>query len=826
MSSVVADLKFAVRLMTRGPGLTVILVLTLALGIGASTTIFSVVNSVLIKPLPYKDPDKLVRVYTEFLGKMQLRKFWVSAPEVHDLQQGCRSCESVGAWARGTASLSGGDRPVRVEAAYANHQLLPTIGVPPLLGRYFDASEDTEGDPRVVVLGYHAWQRAFGGDPDIVGKRIHLDAIPVTVVGVMPEGFDFLFGEEAWVPSGTNFATNTRRGGHNFEVVVRLKPEASIATFRSELEALTAGWTAAAGGGEDSGPHHIRKDKHPMIAMPLHDDIVGSMSSALWMLQGAALFVLLISIVNVANLLLARSETRNREIAVRHALGARRRRLVRQFLTESVVLGGIGGALGILVAVWALDGILALIPASAPRVSEITLDTSAVIFAVACSLGASVLFGLAPILHARRADIHSSLKDGGQRTTGSKARLRVRRGLVIAEVALAVVLVVGCAVMVKSFLRLQQTELGFEPDHLLTAEIELPPKTYPDGATVNPFWHRLEDRLQVLPGVEAAAVVRGLPPLRRLNANDIHFPGRVRSVEDVPWNVDYWNAVGDDTFNTLGMRIVRGRGLGPQDSAGAPLVVVVNEAFANKFWPGQDPIGQRVAVSSNDESTIEQRVVGVVADVKQQGVERPAGTEVFITAWQSPEIVDGAFNTMSVVIRTKGDPAAMGPMLQKVVADLDPTLPVSKLRSMDDVLWEAVARPRFLMFLLTAFAAMALLLAGVGIYGVMAHTVAQRTHEIGVRVALGAQPMQVRRMVLRQAGTLAAIGVVIGVVAAVGLQVALGPSLRSVLYGENLGHPVLLTGVAVVVMVSALLATWIPARRATRVEPMVALRAE
>jgi putative ABC transport system permease protein len=827
MSSVVADLKFAVRLMTRGPGLTVILVLTLALGIATTTAIFSVVNSVLLKPLPYKDPDQLHRVYTEFLGKMQLKKFWVSGPELWDLQQGCkRTCESVGGLMHGTASFSGGDRPVRVRAAYATHTLLPLLGVQPLMGRYFDASEDTPGDPRVVVIGYNVWQRAFGGDPDIVGKVVHADAMPVTVVGVMPQGFDFIGGEEAWFPTTLDINDQNRRGGHNFDVFVRLKPGMTGADFQEEIKSLIHAWSDGRKKG-DAGPHYIGPEGHPMITVPLHDDITGSMSTALWLLQAAALFVLLISIVNVANLLLARSETRNREIAVRHALGARRRRLVRQFLTESVALGVLGGGLGILLAVWAVDGIVALIPKSAPRVSEIGLDATAVIFAVACSLVASLLFGLAPILHARKADIHSSLKDGGPRMTGSKARLRVRRGLVIAEVALALVLVVGCGVMVKSFMRLQSVDLGFKPDHLLTAEIELPPKNYPDGATVYPFFQRLQDRASALPGVVSATVIGGLPPQRRLNANDINFPGRENDNATTPWNVDYWQIIGDRTIETMGMRLVRGRAIGPGDTAGAPGVVMVNEAFAKKFWPGQDPIGQLVNIDGGPpEPGKEQRVVGVIADVKQMGVDRPAGTEVIFTAWQSEALAGFAPNTMNVVLRTKGDPMDLAPALQKAVASLDPTLPVSKLRSMDDVLWEAVARPRFLMFLLTAFAGMALLLAAIGIYGVMAHTVEQRTHEIGVRLALGAQPGQVRRMVLRQAAILAAIGVGIGIVGAVALQAGLGPSLRGVLYGEALGQPLMLAGVGAVVMIAALVATWIPARRATRVEPMVALRAE
>src|SRR3569623_916912 len=456
MGSLWLDIRYALRMMVKTPGLTAVLAITLALGIGASTTIFSVVNSVVLRPLPYEQPDLLVRVYTEFLGKMQLKSFWLSPPEFDDLQKGCRSCAFVGGWARGSASLSGGDRPVRIQAAYATSQLLPLLGVKPLLGRTFDASEDRPGDPTVVVLGYDVWQRAFGGARDVVGRQIHLDAMPVTVIGVMPKGFDFLDGEEAWVPADFDYA-KANRGGHFVNTLVRLKPGVSLAQFQAALAALANSW------GQLKAPkrHAIFPGQHPMVAVPFQADLVGSLATTLWLLQGAVLFVLLISIVNVANLLIARADTRSREIAVRHARGANRRRLKRQFITESVILGLLGGALGVLVAVWAVDGVTALIPKAAPRASEITLDGTAVVFAVVCSIVAALLFGIAPIVHARKTDLHGALKDGSPRMTGSKARLRLRRALVITEIALAVVLVVGCTVMIRNINRLQHVaELG------------------------------------------------------------------------------------------------------------------------------------------------------------------------------------------------------------------------------------------------------------------------------------------------------------------------------------------------------------------------------
>ncbi|MEJ7599412.1 MAG: ABC transporter permease [Kofleriaceae bacterium] len=824
MGSIWLDVRYAFRMMVKSPGLTAVLVITLALGIGASTTIFSVVNSVVLRPLPYEQPDQLVRVYTEFTGGLGLKKFWVSPPEFEDLRNECKAtCERVGAWADGTASLAGGDRPIRIEAAYTTHEVLPLLGVKPLLGRWYDKSEDQPGDPKVVVLGYDVWKRVFGGDPSIIGRTIRLDAMPVTVIGVMPAGFDFLGRQQAWVPLAHDFVKHRhRRGSHSLHVVVRLKADATITSFRQELGALVDAW------GKSKG-HAIQRGFHPMIGEPFHQDLIGSLSTTLWLLQGAVLFVLLIAIVNVANLLLARSETRTREVAVRHALGASRRRLIRQFVTESLILGLIGGALGILVAVWAVDGVTTLVPKSAPRANEITLDSTAVMFAIACSLLAALLFGLAPIVHARRTDLHGALKDGSNRMTGSKARLRVRRALVITEIALAVVLVIGCTVMVRSFVKLQEVKPGFSPSNMLTFELELPPKTYP-GVTGAVFWKRHLDRMRSLPGVTHAALLSGLPPLRSLDANDINFPTKTRvpAPFGIPWNVDYWQTISDDGMAALGSRIVKGREILPSDTPESPKVVLVNEAFAKRFFAGEEPLGQKVRVRGRDKEDPIQTVVGVVADIKQNGIDKPPGTEIFIPAAQYQNLLKPPESPKSLytVLRTQGDPGALIPAIQRAVAEIDPTLPISKMRSMDDVLWEAVARPRFLTFLLTAFAGLALLLAAVGIYGVMSHTVAQRTHEIGLRVALGAQPKQVRAMVLRQAGSLVALGVIVGLGVAVALEFAIGTKLRGLFYGDDLSQPLLLAGVAVAVTFTALLATWIPVRRATKVEPTVALRSE
>jgi putative ABC transport system permease protein len=448
------------------------------------------------------------------------------------------------------------------------------------------------------------------------------------------------------------------------------------------------------------------------------------------------------------------------------------------------------------------------------------------LFALACAIAAALLFGLAPILHARGTDLHSALKDGSLRMTGGKVRIRVRRTLVICELALAVVLVVGCTVMVRSFIRLQHVELGFRPDHLLTFGLELPEKAYPTGAD-DAFWHRLLARVTALPGVRSATLVDSLPPSRSKNVEAIKFPGRSSNDPGEPdWILDFSDVASENMLETFGIRLTKGRDLTHADTAQAPPVALVNEAFVAKFFRGRDPIGQRVTLLGGKEPEV--TVVGVVADVRQAGLDQPAGTQLFRPLWQIPAQTESSRSASSliVVLRTTGDPEELIPAVQRAVGELDPSLPVFGVRTMDERMWDAVARPRFLTFLLTSFAAIALILAAVGIYGVMAHTVAQRTHEIGVRVALGAQPAHVRAMVLRQAATLVAIGVVVGLVAAFAISALLGATLKSMFHGESVAQLAPLLVVALTVSASALLATWIPARRATRVEPVIALRSE
>ena len=708
---------------------------------------------------------------------------------------------------------------MQVNAIETTENLFSVLGVRPYLGQDFPIHPKLYGPENQAIISHRLWQSRFNGDRNVIGKVVHLNAYNYTVVGVMPAGFSFPGQTDLWQQLRWDVGGHTRFA-HFMESVGRVKPGVAPERVQRELATLTARLAA------ENKPSNLNWSAR---VVPLDREVAGLFRPALFALLGASSLLLLIACINVANLLLARAETRTREVAVRHALGANHRRLVRQFLTESLLLGLIGGALGILVAAWAVDGVTALMPKSAPRADEIRLDGIAVLFAVACAVGAALLFGLAPIVHARRTDVYSALKDGGGRTTSSKARLRVRRALVIAEIALAVVLVIGCTVMVRSLIHLQRVDVGFDPSRTLVFGVELPQKSYP-GVTGDVFWSRLEQRMKALPGVESVAMLDSPLPLRPLNANDFSFPDKPMNML-VPANVDFNQLVNADAFAALGARIAKGRGITAADTLTAPPVVVVNEAFARRFFPGEDPLGKRLYPTyiPNAEKLAPSTVVGVVADIKNAGIDKPAGTELFIPREQYSRLNDppAADNIQYVMLRsTSADPRDLLPAVHQAMATLDPNLPLFKIDTMDDVMWEAVARPRFLTFLLSAFAVMALLLAGVGIYGVMAHTVEQRTHEIGLRIALGAQPRQVRWMVLRQAGSLAVIGAVAGIAIVTALQFALGAKMKTVLYGAALADPLVLGGVAVVVLGAALLATWIPARRATTVEPMIALRTE
>ena len=809
------DIRFGLRLLFKSPTFTAVGVLTLGLGIGAITAIFSVVSAVLLRPLPFPQPDELVQVYTQF-PNMKFDSFWVSPPEYRDIALDARSYRSVMAYSVAGAAFVAKDRPVRSPAAYTTASFAQTLGVAPAVGRYFRPEEDLPGDPHAVVISHRLFMSAFAGNPEIVGRRALVDASPATIVGVMPESFAYPQADtDLWIPLGLDPAS-IARGNHRLTVVGRLAPGVTLEQARGEIASLTAAWTAT------GFKHHIDATDHPMILRSLKGEVVGSVRWTLWLLQAAVLFVLLIACANVSNLLLARAEARTREIAIRNALGADRGRLVRQFLTESVLLGLLGGAVGFLFAVWGVDMTVALLPEGAPRASEIHIDVSVLGFAIACALGTSLLFGLAPIIHTRVADLGAVLKDGMRTATGQ--RQRFRRVLVVVEVALAMVLVIGCGLVVKSFVRLSQVDTGFRPAGLATGQVEIVDKTYPKDDDVIAFWRNLEEITARQPGVEAVTVMGGLPPTRKVNANDAEFEGKAQGKDGPVQNIDFWQFAGDDFFQTLGMRLVAGRFLDANDTETSEPVVVINQALARRFYPGEDAIGKRLKVAPWRKEAPWQRIVGVVVDVKQQGLDAPTGTEVYIPLRQSKVTNGAAPRNLHLVARTTGDPRALVPILRSVVPKLDPTVPIYRVRTMDAVLYDAVGKPRFVTFLLGVFAGIALALAAIGIYGVMSYSVAQRTRELGIRMALGAQASGVRRLVLRDGLALAAGGVVVGLAVAFAVNTGVASGLSGVLYQVKAVDPPTFVAVAVVVLAVAGLACLVPAVRATRVDPMIALR--
>ncbi len=820
MSTLIHDVRFALRVLIKDPGLALIAILTLGVAIGANTTIFSIVNSIILQPLPYPEPDRLVRLHSQFLSGQNYTRFWISGPEYVELVEHSKSYDAFGAWQEGGAPVTGGVEPVRVPAAYVTGRFFETLGVSPAMGRTFSRDEDRPGDPGAVVLSNGLWRRGFGGDPEIIGKRILVDATQVSVIGVMPEGFAFpSVDTEIWIPMGRELASRSR-GNHFLNVIGRLKRGVTLDQARSDLSAFMA-WSIERYGKD----HPTAPPNHPLVVNSLYGETVSAAKWSLLLLQGAVAFLLLIAAANIASLLLARAEARSREIAIRAAVGADRMRIIRQLLTESSVLGLLGAGLGLAIAVWGVDLAVALLPEGAPRRQEIGIDGWVLAVGICCSLFVSLLFGLAPAMHARVDNLHSGLQEGSARATTSRGRLRLRRGLVILEVALSVILVVGCGLMLRSFSRVQEVNLGFDPHGLITMQIELPLKTYPKGAQVISTWEKIESEIGRLPGVRGVTAMTGLPPSREVVANDIFFVGKPKPGKDDPsWNVDYWQIVGDDYFETMGIEIRAGRGFDQRDRKGALPVILINETMARKFYQGEDPIGKQVVITG-DPKEKQQTIVGVVADVKQAGVDKPTGTEIYVPMRLiAAEGEANAERVMYVAVRADGDPLTVVRSIRRVVGDIDPSLAVAEIQPMKDTLWQAVARPRFFAVLLGGFAGIALLLAAIGIFGVMSYSISQRTRELGIRMALGAPQARVRWMVLREGMLLVGIGVLLGLVGAVALNTVLSRVLADMLFGVAPLDPTTFVVMPLLIIAVGSLACWLPAAKATRVDPILALR--
>ncbi|HKQ73277.1 MAG TPA: ABC transporter permease [Blastocatellia bacterium] len=820
MQTMLQDLRYSARMLLKNPGFTLIAVLTLSLGIGANTAIFSVVDGVLLRPLPYKEPARLVRVYSEF-PTMNLRKFWVSPPEYVDIQKEAKSWESIGAWTSGGVNLSTSGEPIRVTSASITRSLIDTLGVQPALGRNFTPEEDLAGGPRATIISYALWHRAFGGQSDIIGKEIRINARPFNVVGVMPQGFVFPPGAndpvDVWAPFQFNPASPGGRGSHFLNLIGRLKPGTTIEQARSEMLTLEDGWR-----NENRSQHLLNQNTHPVLMFSLHEDVTGAARPAVLMLLVAVAFVLLIACANVASLLLARAEARHREFAVRLALGAGRKRLLRQFLTEGLVLTLLGAGCGVLLAQLGLKAIMAAAPDSVPRTSEIGIDLLALAFTLGISILAVFVFAVAPMAQLRERNLAGWLHSASLRTTGASSHF-LRKVLVITEIALALVLVVGSGLMIRAFWKLRHVELGFNPQGVLSFSVTLPSSSYrvPDQLR---FSQSLQEKLSALPGVKSAAIAGGLPPLRPINANDTGIEGFQPTPDGPAQNVDYWNVVSEDYFKTMGIRLTEGRAFELSDrNENAQRVVVINQTMARRFWNGS-PIGRRVnPMVSNQPNFF--TIVGVVEDTKNLGVDKPAGTELYFPEQQVVALFGG--NTrQNFVVRTEGDPAQAVAAVRSAVHSLDPALPIYGMRPMTDLVANSLVRPRFLSMLLTVFSVIALTLAAVGIYGVMAYSVSQRTQEIGVRMALGARTSDVLKMVLGQGAMITAIGVGIGLAGAFALAFALTRVMSTLLFGVSVTDPATFAAVVALLAIVALLACYLPARRATKVDPMVALRYE
>ena len=816
MEELLKDIRYALRGLRKTPGFTVVAVLTLALGIGANSAIFSVLNGVVLRPLPYQQPEQLVRISSKF-PTMGFEKFWISPPEFFELQERSRTMDSFGAYRTGQASVGGGEAPIRATSAVATAGLFKALRVNPILGSWYTPEQDAPNGENVVMLSYEFWQRAFGGSRDILTRSITVNGAPARVTGVMPPGFDVADAHvEVWRPMQLDPANRQNRGSHFLEVVARVKPGATIEQAQNELTQLVKDWATV-----NPNNHVPTPDNHPMFLKGMQDDLVGGVRPALLMLLGAVGFVLLIACANVANLLLARAEGRQKEIAVRSALGAGRWRLISQFLTEGVVLSLIGGVLGLFLGHYGVKLLLATSPNSIPRSTSIGLDSLVIGFTLVVSVITGLLFGLAPALHLRANTVTSSLREGGNRTTAAGARKRIRQLLVISETALAVVLVVGSGLMLRSFAALQKVDPGFKSENLLTFQLFLPAATYTDNNAQISFFERLLPELKSLPGVVNATAMNGMPPRRDVNANDTEFEGVPQGDGYPAHNVDYWQFVGRDYLGTMGIPVLQGRDFGPMDAAASAPVVLVNETLVKTFYKDANPIGRRIRPPGPPDNLPPWfTIVGVVKDVKQGGLEAETGTELYFYYPQLANLF--VPRTMNIAVRTRGEPMAMAASVRQKLAEIDPTLPIANLASMDDVLHDSMARPRFLTALLAIFAVVALALAAIGTYGVMSYSVQERRQEIGIRMALGAEAGGVLRMIVGQGFAVALLGLLIGMAGAF----ALTRVMQTLLFNVSATDPASFMAAPAVLAVVALAACYLPARRATTVDPATVLKPE
>ncbi len=805
MDELVRDLRFALRALARQPLFTLVAVATLALGVGANTAIFSVVYGVVLRPLALPEPDRLMTVWEDHSAFERPHDEWTSGTTLRDWQEGSTAFTALAGWGRRSPSLTGLGEPERLTAEVVSPAYFEVLGVQPQLGRAFVAEDGEQGTAPMVVISHRFWQDRFGGDDAVIGRTITLDSVTHEVVGVMPADFLSPLTDDAvlWQPGKLPY-NDQERGSYYLRVIGRLAVAYTPAQGEAELEAVM-------GGLAERFPNAY--EGIGITVVPLHERLVGPGRPALRALMLAVGFVLLVACANVANLLLARASVRKREMALRASLGAGRARLIRQLLTESLLLALAGGAAGIVLGAWGIDVLRTMLPAGTPRLESIALDLPVLLFALAVSVLTGVLFGLAPALEASRVNLSSALTAGSRGTDRRGGRLRA--SLVVAEVALALVLLVGAGLLVRSVWSLLAIDPGFGREGRLAARVTLPNAGYEDDEQIRAFWSSLVERLEAEPMVADAAATSVLPMDTRDQDTTFRIEG-VSVPDPLTPNITWYRSVTAGYFETIGMRMVAGRGFEPRDREGAEPVAVVNETLVRRFFPVGNPVGRRIRFgTSGDRPWL--TVVGVVADVRQQGLGEPPVSELFMPALQRP-----ARSMMMVVRSTTAPPAMLAPVFRATLRALDPNLPIATPETLDQVVLGSVATPRLLMKMLVGFAAVALALATLGIYGLTAFSVARRTREIGVRVALGADGRDVRRLILGRGARLAGLGTLLGLCA----TLAGGRVLQSLLYEVSPVDPLTLASTAALLLTAALVACWLPARRAARLDPIIALREE
>ena len=808
-----SDIRQSIRVLLKNPGFSAIAVITLALGIGANTAIFSVVNATLLRPLPFKDPERVVMIWGA-LPKLAAATLPNSSANFVNLKAQSQTFERLAAFRSWSWQSTDGGEPELLRGARVSADFFEAVGAAPALGRVFTPEEDLPNRAPVAIISYGLWQRQFGGDPNVIGKTIMLTGQSAMIVGVMPQGFRFPGGanmipglqfalqNDVWMPLAITDEQRQRHGNLNLAVIGRLKPGVAPLQGETELRAIQENLPLGTIG-------------YTLNVVPLHQQMVGNIRKPLLVLLATVALVLLIACANIANLLLARATSRQKEIAIRAALGAARRRIVGQLLTESLLLSLVGGAIGLLLAVWGNSLLVSIIPREVPRIEDTGVDARMLLFTFAISVMTGVVFGLVPALQASRVDLNQSLKDGGRDTSAGVGQNRLRSLLVVSEVAIALVLLIGATLLMRSFVRLLDVEPGFNPEKVLTMEVQLadlPPSRYESQDEQVKFFEQLFTRLQSLPGVENAGGVLSLPLSGASESTEIILEEQTATPAGQRPEADY-TVVTPTYFTTLQIPLLQGRQFSAHDKKDAPLVIMINDILAARLWPGQDPIGRRLRVGFEKEP---REVIGVVGSIKQMALDAQTRPAMYMPHAQA------ANNRLTVLVRTTGEPLAMAAAVREQVRAIDKDVPVTHVQTMETVLGASVAQARFSMLLVALFAALALILSTVGIYGVMAYSVSRRAHEIGVRMALGAGAAQVLKLVLKHGMSLAVAGIGVGLLGAF----AVTRLMASLLFGISAKDPLTFASGAAFLTVVALIACYIPARRATKVDPLIALRNE